>query len=667
MPHMSRFLYWICLFFTLICSPDAQAEDSIRIQSRWYPDKEINVEKGLALSPAPPNWWSADWIPEPVDSLHIKFKNRWTSDYIRLNNGTLEVAKDPSDSWDTMWEVEPVANSEYFRLRNRHTGAYLNNQNGPLVASTNIQLNWWSAMWLLKGYHGTGTRLTDAQWMRRNGDIIRDKILNKMALPGTHDSGTYDLKDTWLRPVSDAFAPDTDDLKRGLSFTGELGYSLWARAQGKSILEQLRGGIRFLDLRICVDASGNLQTCHGLYAAPVQTVFNDIAQFAQENPREIVIMFFQHVYDWGEKITNGKQNDANYNAISSDGAKKLEAMVSSTLGNYLVPRSGSTTLSPSSTVGQVWATERQVIMIGDLASKIDASPAFNSLSMAPYYWPASETMDYKWDGEDVDRTNRIHEIQAHLTNDPDARKKFLAIPFSLSPPGQVYGKSFDRTSNFPLGLRAMARQVNPVLLSYLWLEWKSLKANIISTDWFEDSCLVAVTHRLNGIASTTTRGCLNRNTTWGDWKLGYERIGEVFTGNPQDYSVWIDNCHSKLAMTNTANTITLTVYDNNGGLITRLTSDGSGWCGPFYSNGTGFTFNTSSKIGYFTLETNGNDAMFIDSVRMTKGKSLFAGGEEVSFSGRNDGNGWCLSTDSNDGGEWKPYALKCSKSIRLPR
>ena len=236
------------------------------------------------------------WVIEPVNNLYIRIKNLWTGAYLRINNGVLEMDKNIQPGWwDAMWEPEPVGKNQSFALGNHYTQPYLNMASGKLDANTTGPGSMNSAYWMLNGYTRPGTNLLAFQWMRANSEAIADKPLNQICLPGAHDSGTYNLTSTYCRDVNDPFAPDTDNQKRGLSFLGGLDYSGWAMAQDKTVLQQLTDGIRFIDLCVSGDKSGNLKACLGLYGVSLQTILNDIASFAQNNPREIVVVELQHL------------------------------------------------------------------------------------------------------------------------------------------------------------------------------------------------------------------------------------------------------------------------------------------------------------------------------------------------------------------------------------
>ena len=174
----------------------------------------------------------------------------------------------------------------------------------------------------------------------------------------------------------------------------------------------------------------------------------------------------------------------------------------------------------------------------------------------------------------------------------------------------------------------------------------------------------------NGAYLHAENGYLDASAiNWG-WQSAMWNI-TVFGGAPVeevDYRVMIDNCHSDLDNTETSDTITLRVYDESGRQIHMDWVDGSAGCGFGTSGETEFTFSTAEIIGWFELETNGEDGYFMDSVKMTANGRTFGLGGADSWSGRNGGNGWCLSTDPADAdGQWaNNLANGCQQIQRFP-
>lgn len=154
-------LLWLALTTATVA---VASEGYVRIENRWKPTEQLNVETGtLASSPAQPGWHSADWLLEPVgDGVHVRIKNRWKGAYINNCRGDeiLEAtATKPNgasltDSNCAMWQLEPV-DSGFYRLKNREIGDYIHIENGQLALG-NAAPGWYSAMWKLQGYTPVG-------------------------------------------------------------------------------------------------------------------------------------------------------------------------------------------------------------------------------------------------------------------------------------------------------------------------------------------------------------------------------------------------------------------------------------------------------------------------------------------------------------------------------
>ena len=102
-------------------------------------------------------------------------------------------------------------------------------------------------------------------WMQ---DIEDNRLVCKMSIPGTHDTGAY---------------------------TG----NAWVKTQDKNIEQQLNSGIRFFDIRL-VHQNGVLKLCHGSHifdATFVGDVLKTTVEFLKEHPSETVIMTIKRDHD----------------------------------------------------------------------------------------------------------------------------------------------------------------------------------------------------------------------------------------------------------------------------------------------------------------------------------------------------------------------------------
>lgn len=123
---------------------------------------------------------------------------------------------------------------------------------------------------------------SNEHWMKDNWDFIKDKKFGELVIPGTHDSGTYQLK--W------GTGGDT------------------AKTQTNSIGDQLKDGIRYFDLRVreashwgCADPSV-WWIYHTWDSYRLQVALDEIKAFLSkpDNDQEVIVLDFQDtkvIYD----------------------------------------------------------------------------------------------------------------------------------------------------------------------------------------------------------------------------------------------------------------------------------------------------------------------------------------------------------------------------------
>lgn len=122
----------------------------VQIVNKWK-GTAINTENGLQCTSVPPSFHSGQWLLVPVDrnGVYYRIQNRWTGQYLNNQNGSLQSSAIDTTWWSAMWLREPAdGTGTYYRLKNRANGQYINNETGPLRCST-IDPAWASAMWRL--------------------------------------------------------------------------------------------------------------------------------------------------------------------------------------------------------------------------------------------------------------------------------------------------------------------------------------------------------------------------------------------------------------------------------------------------------------------------------------------------------------------------------------
>ncbi|NQT92046.1 MAG: hypothetical protein HQ559_04730 [Lentisphaerae bacterium] len=117
-----------------------------------------------------------------------------------------------------------------------------------------------------------------AYWMSKATDLLSKLTLKELCLPGTHDSGTYDLLSPFAGP--------------------------WATTQTVNLQQQLEGGIRCLDLRVGFkggDASSGFILVHDTWKTEVtvKSAMEQVVAFLAENKDEFVLLDFHRFPDLG--------------------------------------------------------------------------------------------------------------------------------------------------------------------------------------------------------------------------------------------------------------------------------------------------------------------------------------------------------------------------------
>ena len=137
-------------------------------------------------------------------------------------------------------------------------------------------------------------RISRAAWM---GELALGRSLRELCLPGTHDSGAYRLSDR----IAPTAAQQPGLMRLASVLAGGDRYPARYRSlvrhmsvtQRRPVAEQLRDGIRLLDLRICA-CDGELWIHHGLLGPRLSEVLDDLASFVDGTDHELVVVRASH-------------------------------------------------------------------------------------------------------------------------------------------------------------------------------------------------------------------------------------------------------------------------------------------------------------------------------------------------------------------------------------
>ncbi|KAL4226276.1 PI-PLC X domain-containing protein 2 [Mactra antiquata] len=135
-----------------------------------------------------------------------------------------------------------------------------------------------------------------ANWMSKLPESLLDCPITELAIPGSHNSFSAQLDSNsevgpGVPPVIHMLGP----LAKGIMYK-------WSVTQTLSFKDQLKCGIRYLDLRIASrKTSSDIYFIHGLYGTTVAAGIKEILHFLEEHKREIVILDFNHFYEMNEQ------------------------------------------------------------------------------------------------------------------------------------------------------------------------------------------------------------------------------------------------------------------------------------------------------------------------------------------------------------------------------
>lgn len=113
-------------------------------------------------------------------------------------------------------------------------------------------------------------------WMSK---LDESKHLTEINIPGSHDSGSFTLKD----PVK----------------------SVWAKTQDKDYLTQMKSGVRFFDIRGRASADNMISVHHGMVYLhhELGKFLDDAKYYLSAYPNETIVMSMKKDYDSDSKVT----------------------------------------------------------------------------------------------------------------------------------------------------------------------------------------------------------------------------------------------------------------------------------------------------------------------------------------------------------------------------
>ncbi|TFK37908.1 PLC-like phosphodiesterase [Crucibulum laeve] len=320
-------------------------------------------------------------------------------------------------------------------------------------------------------------------WMGRLAKELTPKKVREVAIPGTHDSGTYGI---W--PISDIGA----DLPPYVQYIENLPVARlliktiianWSIAQTLNFTMQLASGIRYFDLRV-QGTGGSLNFVHGLVGPPVQTLIDQLDVFLSQPgyDKEIILLDFNHFYDMTPALHN-----------------QLTGMLLAKFGDKLAPKA----LSEDTKFGELWFSPYRIITFYANEASVNSSR---------WLWPQS-TIESPWP-----EVQNVGALYTALDNElATPRSKFFVLQSILTPDNGVVASGLVPFSSSPDSLTTLAMGVNSLLPTWLngWRS-KGKGINIVICDWFNYTNIVDAVVRLNQTPKARLEALLSDGTVTED-------------------------------------------------------------------------------------------------------------------------------------------------------
>ncbi|RZU63071.1 glycoside hydrolase family 16 protein [Zhihengliuella halotolerans] len=113
----------------------------------------LNIEPNdgvVRFGDVPMSYWSAHWVPETIASGDIRLRNRWTNEFLYLDDDTAKHGTVSSTQTSADWQRTEI-NSTWFRLNNRAADGAIHVENNTGYPEFGlVPSNWWSSHWTLK-------------------------------------------------------------------------------------------------------------------------------------------------------------------------------------------------------------------------------------------------------------------------------------------------------------------------------------------------------------------------------------------------------------------------------------------------------------------------------------------------------------------------------------
>ncbi|XP_068234926.1 uncharacterized protein [Palaemon carinicauda] len=285
-------------------------------------------------------------------------------------------------------------------------------------------------------------------WLWQNRDVLGSRSLRSLVIPGSHNSGSFSLK-------------DEDDV-----------VSAWVVCQDENIISQLLFGIRYLDLRVAYypQTPEKLWVNHDLVKwRPLEEVFSEVQTFLTLSRDPIIIDIHRTPvgFEFPEAVPS------------------LLSLLNHTFGRDFLPDR----LGPQVTLDQIWSIGKRVIF-----AYIDADVADEE----DWIWPP---LPQAWANAQM-----LGDLQHYLDGQMTLRQSSPRIWAAMA---HLTPSFWDVILRSHEGVRGLSDRVNRPVTMWLRERWAHL-ANIVASDFFRGNNIINIAIRTNLALSVCPSGSTHR-------------------------------------------------------------------------------------------------------------------------------------------------------------
>lgn len=325
--------------------------------------------------------------------------------------------------------------------RKRHLADFLESRNDSALNELLSTSIWSGCVKYWIAYIRHGKRLvakrclsTHPQWMEDSMSIIGNRSMLELALPGTHNSGSYEMR----------------TLMSNFPYIDKYTY-----CQDESIWNQLIYGVRFFDIRLAFDASKSderrqVAVAHGVMRLPVLLVdvLEQILAFTLSTRQEVLVLDFHRFEKGFEESIDFMELVRRHTVV--------ERLIIDYLGPYLLP----VDTGIEKPIRELAATNRRIIVGYNWHGR--NSKYFHTKAL--HVWAKEDNKDFLF----------------RYLNERSCRS---TAPYVVSLMAELTPSFFGLMTNKYRGLRGLAERVNHDLSVAISEEWWQCM-NVVASDYF---------------------------------------------------------------------------------------------------------------------------------------------------------------------------------------